>query len=71
VLASSQILKLASLIKLNYWIFFRGKKIVRLFHEFLLPRFASGLPDFSWDNLPKREKYTNLPQTIPYGHKLY
>jgi hypothetical protein len=24
-----------------------------------------GLPDFSWYNLPKREKYTKLLQNIP------
>jgi hypothetical protein len=29
------------------------------------------LPDFSWDNIPEREKYTNRPQSIPIGHKIY
>jgi hypothetical protein len=24
----------------------------------------SGLPDFSWYKIPKREKYTKLPRTI-------
>jgi hypothetical protein len=24
-----------------------------------------GLPDFSWYNIPKREKYTKLPQNVP------
>jgi hypothetical protein len=27
----------------------------------------SGLPDFSWHNIPKREKWT---QNIPNGHKI-
>jgi hypothetical protein len=26
-----------------------------------------GLPDFSWYKIPKREKYTKLPQTV---HKI-
>jgi hypothetical protein len=29
-----------------------------------------GLPDFSWCKIPKREKYTKLPQTIPNVHKI-
>jgi hypothetical protein len=29
------------------------------------------LPDFSWCNIPKREKYTELPQNVPNVHKLY
>jgi hypothetical protein len=33
--------------------------------------FGAGLPDFSLSNIPKRKKYTKLPQTIPKGHKLY
>jgi hypothetical protein len=32
---------------------------------------VSGLPDFSWFNLPTREKYSKLPQNIPNGHKIY
>jgi hypothetical protein len=28
-----------------------------------------GLPDFSPYKIPKREKYTKLPQTIPNIHK--
>jgi hypothetical protein len=32
---------------------------------------ASGLPDFPWYNLPKREKYTKWPQNIPNSHKIY
>jgi hypothetical protein len=31
---------------------------------------GSGLPDFSWYKIPKREKYTKLPQTIPNVHKI-
>jgi hypothetical protein len=38
----------------------------------------SGLPDFSWYNIPKWEKlqqvtfkYTKWPQNIPNGHKIY
>jgi hypothetical protein len=31
----------------------------------------SGLPDFSWYKIPKLEKYTKLPQTIPNVHKIY
>jgi hypothetical protein len=27
-----------------------------------------GLPDFSWYKIPKREKCTKLPQTIPNVH---
>jgi hypothetical protein len=30
-----------------------------------------GLPDFSWYNIPKREKYTKGPKNIPNGHKIY
>jgi hypothetical protein len=29
------------------------------------------LPDFSWYKIPKWEKYTILPQTIPNVHKIY
>jgi hypothetical protein len=29
------------------------------------------LPDFSWYNLPSREKYTKWHQNIPNGHKIY
>jgi hypothetical protein len=28
------------------------------------------LPDFSWYNIPKLEKYTKWPQNIPNGHEL-
>jgi hypothetical protein len=31
----------------------------------------TGLPDFTWYNRPKQEKYTKLPQTIPNDHKIY
>jgi hypothetical protein len=31
----------------------------------------AGLPDFSWSNIPKRKKYTKLPQNIPNGHKIH
>jgi hypothetical protein len=31
----------------------------------------SGLPDFSWYNIPKWEKYTQKPQNVPNGHKIY
>jgi hypothetical protein len=38
----------------------------------------TGLPDFPWYNIPKREKiyqitikYTKWPQSIPNGHKIY
>jgi hypothetical protein len=35
------------------------------------PTFAKpGLPDFSWYKIPKREKYTKLPRTIPNVHKI-
>jgi hypothetical protein len=30
--------------------------------------FQAGLPDFSWYNIPKREKITKLPQSIPIVH---
>jgi hypothetical protein len=33
--------------------------------------FGPGLPDCSWYKIPKREKYTKLPQTIPNVHKIY
>jgi hypothetical protein len=26
---------------------------------------SAGLPDFSWSKIPKRGKYTKLPQNIP------
>jgi hypothetical protein len=29
------------------------------------------LPDFSWYNIPKRGKYTKLPQNISNAHKMY
>jgi hypothetical protein len=29
------------------------------------------LPDFSWYKIPKREKYTKLPQNIPNVYKIY
>jgi hypothetical protein len=29
------------------------------------------LPDFSRYNIPKREKYTKLPQNIPNGYEIY
>jgi hypothetical protein len=29
------------------------------------------LPDFSWRNTTKREKYTVLAQHIPNGHQIY
>jgi hypothetical protein len=29
----------------------------------------TGLPDFSWYNIPKQEKYPKLPK-IPSGHKI-
>jgi hypothetical protein len=32
---------------------------------------TAGLPDFSWYKMPKREKYTKLPQTIPNGYEIY
>jgi hypothetical protein len=35
------------------------------------PIFNSGLPDFSWHNIPKRGEFTKWPQTIPNGHKIY
>jgi hypothetical protein len=31
----------------------------------------AGLPDFSWYNVPKRGKYTKLPQNRPNGNKIY
>jgi hypothetical protein len=31
---------------------------------------ASGLPDLSWDNMPKRGKNNKLPQNIPNYHKM-
>jgi hypothetical protein len=30
----------------------------------------AGLPDFSWYNIPKREKYTKLSQNIPNDRKM-
>jgi hypothetical protein len=29
-----------------------------------------GLPDFYWHKIPKREKYTKLPRTVPNVHKI-
>jgi hypothetical protein len=31
----------------------------------------SGLPDFSWYNIPKRENIPKLPQNLQNGYKLY
>jgi hypothetical protein len=31
----------------------------------------AGLPDFSWYNIPKREKYTKWAQNVTKGHKSY
>jgi hypothetical protein len=31
---------------------------------------AAGLPDLSWYNIPKREKYTKINTKIPYGSKM-
>jgi hypothetical protein len=28
------------------------------------------LPDLSWHNVPKREKYTKWPQNLPIGRKI-
>jgi hypothetical protein len=40
--------------------------------------FGAGLPDFSWYNIPKRDKiyqmtlkYTKGPQNIPNDHKIH
>jgi hypothetical protein len=30
-----------------------------------------GLPDFSWYIIPKREKYTKSPKSIPNGLRIY
>jgi hypothetical protein len=37
----------------------------------LLHQLGAGLPDFSWYNIPKREKYTKLSQNVPSDHKMY
>jgi hypothetical protein len=41
---------------------------------FLLQRISMplrpGLPDFSWYKIPKLEKYTKLPRTIPNVYKI-
>jgi hypothetical protein len=31
----------------------------------------TGLPDFYWSKIPKRGKYTKLPQNIPNGHNTF
>jgi hypothetical protein len=31
----------------------------------------AGLPDFSWYIIPKRGKYTKLPQNIPTAHRIF
>jgi hypothetical protein len=31
---------------------------------------VAGLPDLSWYKIPKREKYTKLPRTLPNVHKI-
>jgi hypothetical protein len=33
--------------------------------------FIAVLPDISWYNMPKREKYTKWQQNTPKDHKLY
>jgi hypothetical protein len=40
-------------------------------HSELCSYISTGLPDFSWHNIPKREKYTKCPQNIPNGHKIF
>jgi hypothetical protein len=32
---------------------------------------GAGLPDFSWSNIPKREKYTKMGEIIPNRHKIH
>jgi hypothetical protein len=32
--------------------------------------YVAGLPDFSWHNIPKWEKYTKWPQNRPNGLKI-
>jgi hypothetical protein len=32
---------------------------------------CTGLPDFSWYNIPKWQKYSQCPQNIPNAHKIY
>jgi hypothetical protein len=48
------------------------------FHFFTLAKTAkigdsreAGLPDFSRDNIPKREKYTKKQENVPNGIKIY
>jgi hypothetical protein len=36
-----------------------------------MDRGTSGLPDFPWSKIPKREKFTKLPQNIPNGNKIF
>jgi hypothetical protein len=43
----------------------------RVFGSKTWGQFDTGLPDFSWYNIPKREKYTKWSQNIPKGHKIY
>jgi hypothetical protein len=31
----------------------------------------AALPNVSWYSIPKRDKYTKLPQNIPNDHKIY
>jgi hypothetical protein len=37
----------------------------------IFPYLESGLPEFSWYNIPKRGKYTKLAQNKPNGQKIY
>jgi hypothetical protein len=36
-----------------------------------LEDFPSGLPEFSWHDKPKLEKYTKMATKIPKCHKIY
>jgi hypothetical protein len=51
----------------TFWATFSQTHLVTLIPD----RWCPGLPDFSWYKIPKREKYTKLPRTIPNVHKIY
>jgi hypothetical protein len=52
---------------------FRSVKVIMLMHTLCEDGFTDplrGLPDYSRCNIPKREKYTKLPQNIPNVRKI-
>jgi hypothetical protein len=64
-------------IKILYYLFKTKANVALCFipnfskQQKILTLTVAVLPDFSWYKIPKREKYTKLPQNIPNYHKIY